>query len=283
MKSTTYIGIDVSKDHLDVAYLDKERNWHEERLANELDSLLNWLAQWKDNEVCLVFEYTGVYHDKLLHLAEEVGVPHHIVNPRKSYYFMQFEGHTHRNDQQSARSLARMGVQQGLKPYRFTEMMKKQKQRKQVQMALEALLGQRQALKNRLHALAHLYKPNEKAKEALGKSLEVIEEQIEELEQELRSDINEEEEQILHLIRSVVGIGPKSAQSLLTYVGDFSRFESHKQLLKFVGVVPLHHQSGSTVRKKARISKQGPATLRAKIIYGCIESAKQSQLSACIK
>ena len=109
--------------------------------------------------------------------------------------------------------------------------------------------------------MAHLYKPNEKAKEALGKSLEVIEEQIEELEQELRSDINEEEEQILHLIRSVVGIGPKSAQSLLTYVGE----ESHKQLLKFVGVVPLHHQSGSTVRKKARISKQGPATLRANL------------------
>ena len=132
MKSTTYIGIDVSKDHLDVAYLDKERNWHEERLANELDSLLNWLAQWKDNEVCLVFEYTG----DLLHLAEEVGVPHHIVNPTI------LSGHTHRNDQQSARSLARMGVQQGEALSHFEKT-----KATQTSSNGEALLGQRQALK----------------------------------------------------------------------------------------------------------------------------------------
>lgn len=273
MESYTYLGIDVSKDFLDIAYK-KDDKWHEKRLPNELKSLAHWLNQWKDQRVCLVYEYTGVYHDKLLNLAEEAQIPHTLVNPKKSYYFMQLEGHTHRNDRQAARSLAAMGAQQLLQPYQFTEGMKRQQQRKQVQMALEALLGQRQALKNRLHALAQLYKPNEKAKEALEKALEVIEEQIEELEQELRSEITEEEEELSKLISSVVGIGPKSTQSLLTYIGDFSRFESHKQLLKFVGVVPQHHQSGSSVRKKARISKQGPATLRA-TLYMAARAAKK--------
>ena len=273
METYDYIGIDVSKSWIDCAYQDQGA-WQSERVCNEVDPLRTWLSQWQEQEVCLVLESTGYYHDKLVCLAEEVGIAYVMVNGRKSYHFMQVQGHLHNHDRQAARSLAQMGSEKQLQPPIVPSYMKEHRQRKQLQMALNALTKQRGMLKNQLHALEQLYQANPLAQTALQSALEVVETQIQELEKALSPSDEEEVQRLVQLMRSVVGIGPKSVECLLTYLGDFSQFESHKQLLKFVGVIPGHHLSGSSVRKRARISKQGPGQIRA-TLYMAARSAKK--------
>jgi transposase len=63
-----------------------------------------------------------------------------------------------------------------------------------------------------------------------------------------------------YLLRSIPGIGPLTAASLLVEIGDVSRFETFYQLNSFVGLLPMEHSSGEkevktmlTVRKHRQL------------------------------
>lgn len=52
-----------------------------------------------------------------------------------------------------------------------------------------------------------------------------------------------------YLLRSIPGIGPLTAASLLVEIGDINRFESFYHLNSFVGLLPMEHSSGETESK----------------------------------
>src|SRR5207245_6971990 len=62
----------------------------------------------------------------------------------------------------------------------------------------------------------------------------------------------------LQALRGVAKIG---AATLVAEVGRFSRFESARQLMAYVGVVPREHSSGGSTRRGA-ITKTGNARMR---------------------
>ena len=63
------------------------------------------------------------------------------------------------------------------------------------------------------------------------------------------------------LLRSIPGIGPISALTILAEAGDVRRFRHHRQFLKFCGMDLATIQSG-TFRGRSKISKYGNARLR---------------------
>ncbi len=52
-----------------------------------------------------------------------------------------------------------------------------------------------------------------------------------------------------YLLRSIPGIGPLTAASLLVEIGDVHRFETFYHLNSFVGLMPMEHSSGETESK----------------------------------
>lgn len=268
-----YFGIDVSKAILDIAW-QSESVWQKKEIPNELEAIRSWLKSLAAHSV-LVFEPTGTYHDKLMHLAAEAHIDFILITTRKSYHYAQYQGHLQRTDQQAARTLAELAMAQALSPSQLPSEMKSQ--RKQLHMALKAFNKQAQMLRNQIHALEQYYKVNSIAMQALEKALEGINEQIERIKEELHDLSDEEEHALAKLMQSVIGIGPKSTQEMLLYLGDLNSFQSHKQVLKFVGVAPSGHRSGSSVYTKEHISKRGPASLRA-TLYMAARSARKHNL-----
>jgi len=63
------------------------------------------------------------------------------------------------------------------------------------------------------------------------------------------------------LLRSIPGIGPINALTILAEAGDVRRFRHHRQFLKFCGMDLATIQSG-TFRGRSKISKYGNARLR---------------------
>jgi transposase len=61
--------------------------------------------------------------------------------------------------------------------------------------------------------------------------------------------------------RTIPGIGPINALTILAEAGDLRRFAHHRQFLKFCGLDLATHQSG-TFRGQTRLSKFGNARLR---------------------
>lgn len=52
-----------------------------------------------------------------------------------------------------------------------------------------------------------------------------------------------------YLLRTIPGIGPLTAASILVEIGDVKRFETFYQLNSFVGLLPMEHSSGATENK----------------------------------
>ena len=76
------------------------------------------------------------------------------------------------------------------------------------------------------------------------------------------------------LLTSIPGLGSQSAAVMLAEIPDFRAFAHNKQITAFVGLNPQDHQSGSSIRGRARISKVGNARLRA-ILYMCALTARR--------
>lgn len=74
----------------------------------------------------------------------------------------------------------------------------------------------------------------------------------------------------LVLLTSVVGIGALTAAKVLAEMPDLAQYGSAKAAAADTGVSPSHFQSGTSVRRRPRMSKLGKAALRAALYWPAI-------------
>lgn len=71
----------------------------------------------------------------------------------------------------------------------------------------------------------------------------------------------------VELLKTIPGVGPRTAEAVVAYLDDPHRFRNARQVSAYAGLVPRQFQSG-TMDRKGRITKRGPAYLR-KILVEC--------------
>ena len=71
------------------------------------------------------------------------------------------------------------------------------------------------------------------------------------------------------MLRTIPGLGPRSAEALVAYTDDVTRFSNRKQFGSYFGLTPTEDSSGERVRR-GRISKRGPSVVR----WGLVEAAR---------
>ena len=67
------------------------------------------------------------------------------------------------------------------------------------------------------------------------------------------------------LLRTIPGVGPRTAEAFVAYVDDPRRFRRIKSVGSYFGLVPSQDQSSSTNRL-GHITKQGPGTVRGLLV-----------------
>ena len=70
---------------------------------------------------------------------------------------------------------------------------------------------------------------------------------------------------LYYLLRSVTGIGPLTAASLITEIGDMKRFKNFYHLNSFIGLLPMEHSSGER-ELKGRITVRKHRQLRSDLV-----------------
>lgn len=68
-------------------------------------------------------------------------------------------------------------------------------------------------------------------------------------------------------LRTIPGVGARTAEVVASHLGDPHRFKSADQVSAYAGLVPKQYQSGQTDRR-GRISKRGSRLLRAALVEG---------------
>ena len=231
----TTIGIDISKDQLDVHCVP---GGHTARFGNDaggFQALTGWLA---DRDVLrLVYEPTGPYHGAF-EAALAGRFPLVKVNPLQARRFAQACGTRAKTDTVDARLLAHMGTALELEPDQ--PQVKDQRELKELQIARNALVKDRTRLINRLKTqLLALTRRHSKAR------LAQIERQLEQIEDDIRSRFKARPQiaRAYDIIRSIPGLGAISAAAILIEMPEIGTLE-RKQVAALAGLAPMTRQSG---------------------------------------
>ena len=108
----TVIGIDISKDHLDL--FDDGHN-QTSRMTNDRSTIVRWIETLSTRDVFIVMEATGGYDTVLIRALEDAGPGFARVNPAKARDFARAAGYLAKTDAIDARMLAEMGRRLPLK------------------------------------------------------------------------------------------------------------------------------------------------------------------------
>jgi transposase len=243
MKSSVFVGIDVAKDHLDIAIRPGEKVW---TVQNDEKGIEELVSQLKDDQPELVvMEATGGLEMNVASALSIVGIPVAVINPRQVRDFAKSTGKLAKTDTLDAKVLAHFA--EAIHPEaRFLS----DEQARQ----LKALVGRRRQLiemivseKNRSHSCY---------KNVLDKVLDHIawlEESLEELDKELAQVIHDSavwREKDL-LLESVPGIGKITSGVILASLPELGTLD-RKKIAALVGVAPFNRDSG-TMRGKRSI------------------------------
>ena len=80
------------------------------------------------------------------------------------------------------------------------------------------------------------------------------------------------------VLRTIPGIGPRTAEAMLAYVNDVRRFSSVKKVGAYFGLTPIQDASAD-VNRLGHISKCGPSTVRKLLVEACWQVIRHSPLA----
>ena len=147
-------------------------------------------------------------------------------------------------------------------PKLWTGQSKTQQESLQLSRTLSIYSKQSTELKNKIHGEDVLGNPSKIVVSSLKRSLKYLKKEMDTLEKALDKNVKKEYQESLTLLKSIPGIGDKTALMLLVFTDGFQRFESSKELCSYAGITPIIRQSGSSVKGRPRISKMGNPKLR---------------------
>jgi transposase len=236
MASPIFVGIDVAKAHLDIAVRPTGEQWRAPHDAPGLAALVDRLASLAPTLV--VLEATGGREVGLVAALVAAGVPVAVVNPRQVRRFAQAVGQLAKTDALAAQLLARFAdvVRPTPRPIPDAEAQR-----------LSALLARRQQVVAMITAERQRFETAVPAVQVrIRAHLHWLEAEVADLDRQVQEAVQaspawrERED----LLRSVPGIGPTTAYTLLADLPELGRLH-RKAIAALVGVAPLACDRGA--------------------------------------
>ena len=235
-KRRSFIGIDVSKELLEVAVHQSDYHFRCPNNPKDFPALISELISLRPARI--VLEATGGLERPLLQALQTMGLPVVVINPRQVRDFAKALGLLAKTDRLDARVLAHFAaaVQPAVSPIKT-----------QQDTELDALMGRRNQLSDMLTAEKNRRgsAATTTTREDIEEHIEWLEERLEELDEKLKQQLEcsavwQRKDQIL---QSVKGIGFVTSMSLLADCPELGQLNRH-QIAKLAGVAPLNRDSG---------------------------------------
>lgn len=274
-KEQMIIGCDVSKDKIDLCLLEKTtgRTIISKSYSNNSSGHQRIVKQLSDKDNCLVvMEATGNYHLRFAACLAAHSLCFAVINPLVLKRFAQMKMLRTKTDKLDAFIIAQFGREQSPKPYQMPS--KEQQQLKALITVLNNLLKQRTQTKNLLHSQLLLPGNNIGSQKPIKKVLFTLNKQIQAIQKSIDEIIGNHFKHLKELITSIKGIGDKTAQGVIAYLGDLKSFSSYKQVTSYIGINPAIKQSGQSLNKTSGISKQGNAVLRTLFYMSALSAVR---------
>jgi transposase len=262
-KSHFCVGIDVGKDELVVA-VDRGRPRVFGTSTSEIKRLGLWiLKQAGEQQVHIGMEATGVYSRSVaavLSLYQQFTVS--VINPAQIKAFGRAMLKRTKTDQVDAGVIREFVRSQS--PSAWTPPQPVREQLSALVAQADAIRQEIQQWKNRQHAQQYhgdTPKTVTKSTATIIRSLEREGQRLDDaIDQLCQTDTALTED--MALLTTISGVAVRSAAQILAYGGDSLIARTRRQLDAHAGLVPAQRQSGTSIRGKSHLAKQGNALLR---------------------
>jgi len=237
-----FVGIDVSKDTLDLAVIPVGEHWCVQNSETGISSLVKRLKDLAPT--LIVLEATGGLEVLAATALALASLPVAVVNPRQARDFAKAMGKLAKTDAIDASALALFAQKVRPEPRPIKD--------EQLQ-ELSAIFTRRNQLvtilvgeKNRLSSSIKTVRKD------IQEHITWLEKRIKELDDSLKQRIKQSPiwREKDELLRSVKGIGPVVATTLLTSLPELGSIKA-KQISALVGLAPLNCDSGKHRGKRA--------------------------------
>lgn len=265
-KSKCFIGIDVSKQQLEVAAHQRDYRFRCANKVKAFGALVAELISWRP--ALIVLEATGGLETRVVRALHTAGLPVVVVNPRQVRDFAKALGQLAKTDRLDACVLAHFAsaLKPPLRPLKTKE-----------QQELDALSGRRGQLveiladeKNRRASAA-----SDTIRDQIKEHIDWLEERIAELDKQIKELLQtsprwQVKDQIL---QSVPGIGPVVSFSMIADLPELGTL-NRQQISKLVGVAPLNRDSGK--QRGTRHIYGGRAGLRRMLYMAALAATRSN-------
>lgn len=253
--SQRFVGIDVAKDHVDLAVRPTQEQWQAPTTAEGIAGVVSRLRAIQPT--LIVLEATGGLERPLVLALAAAELPVVVSNPRQVRDFAKAAGRLAKTDQLDARIIAEFAerMRPAVHPLPSAEAQE-----------LSATLARRTQLLEMLTAEKHrLGSAVPQVRERIQRHLDWLTQELDALDDDLarlvRAHPNWEGKQTI--LRSVPGVGPVLTTTLLADLPELGTLD-RRQIASLVGVAPLNCDSGR--RRGKRAIWGGRARVRA-VLY----------------
>ena len=236
------VGIDVSKPMLDIF---DDAIGVPERIANASQPIAQQVARWRNNDVFVVFEATGVYDLALADALRQAGIRYARVNPARARDFARASGRLAKTDAIDARMLAAFA--RAMTPAAEPPPEPARNILASLAKRRDQLVHMRAQEKNR-RSEAH----DPAMAEHIAVHIDFLSREIEAIEARIKAFIKAEPQicEQARLLRSAPGIGPVACMQLIAQMPELGH-AGPKQVAALAGLAPLNVDSGSHRGKRA--------------------------------
>lgn len=238
-----FVGVDVSKSHLDVFVPDTGVLTRAKNNESEIDELCQSLVK-KKLPVMVVMEATGGFERLLLHGLAKHQIEMAVVNPRRVRDFAKGIGIDAKTDAIDARIISQYATVAKPNP----AAMKSDSEQKH-----SALVTRRNQLQELINQENNRLKLSwdEDAKASIREVLEVLKKQLKSIDSQLSTMLanDAENHRTIEILGSVKGVGPVTISTILAELPELGAL-NRREVAKLVGVAPINRDSGNKSGKR---------------------------------
>lgn len=241
-----FVGVDVSKDRLDVQVLEENAQPFFQSFPNTPEGCEALLAALADRRVeRLVCESSGGYERLFVAEACLAGLPVVQVNARQVRDFAKACGQLAKTDKLDALVIARFA--QAIRPELRPLPDESERKLKEILARRSQLVAMRTMEKNRLHQAVTV-----RVKRSIETLLAQLEKQIAKLDDDLDDAIRAcpAWQEKVDLLKTVRGVGDRTARVLVADLPELGRGKSGN-IASLVGVAPMSCESGRWIGKRS--------------------------------
>jgi len=216
----------------------------------------------------VVMEATGIYHEQLALFLFNKGARVSVVNPAQVKCYAQSLGVRSKNDKKDSVVLARYGLKENPTPW--------QPEAQEIR-TLKALLARFDSIekdlqreKNRQEKATIGLAPEEVIS-SITQMIGLLETEQQRLDKLIEEHINQHKQlkENKALLESIPAVGKVIATRMLMVIGS-RQFDGAWQCAAYLGLVPVQHESGSSIKGRSKLSKAGNPVIRAKLYMAAV-------------